>query len=30
MLVAKEYFQKKIRGEDLNNKYNIEGIEFEW
>lgn len=29
MVVAKEYFQKKIRGEDLNNIYNIEGIEFE-
>lgn len=28
MLVAKEYFQNKLRGEDLNNKYNIESIEM--
>ena len=30
MLVAKEYFQKSIRGGNLNKKYNREGIEFEW
>lgn len=29
MLVAKEYLQKRIRGEDLNNGCDIEGIEFE-
>lgn len=29
MLVAEEYLQKRIKGEDLNNKCNIEGIEFE-
>lgn len=30
IVVAKEYFQKRIRDEDLDSKYNIERIGFEW